>query len=326
MNPSCSKIDFLGANKDWAGFLSTISQNTGNHYGQMWIDNAKSNKVRVNKCGWAAESLQDIHLGKTCVMLGASQAILKQIDRLKKLSEDPDFIFIGIASGLETLYKNDLKPKYMMIADADPAIDRFWENVDMGWTKGITLISNICVHPKLLKLWQGDIKYLAVFTSIEELDKKLKKLYRPINGIGEYFPALCSQYNTGAALAYLMLGCRIIIFVGNELSFPTEESTYYPNRTDVKDKWVRKPHPDIRGNTVYTNYMFMSLKLSLEDFLGKLPGWFFNATEAGIFGVSKRYGNTPWIHQFELDMAIAQAKTIMRTGQPLYSAPSMIIH
>jgi hypothetical protein len=62
--------------------------------------------------------------------------------------------------------------------------------------------------------------------------------------------------------------------------------------------------------------MFMSLKLMLEDFLGKLSGegYFLNASEAGIFGVSNRYGNTPWIFQLRLPMAIAQARHIMRTG------------
>ncbi len=67
--------------------------------------------------------------------------------------------------------------------------------------------------------------------------------------------------------------------------------------------------------------MLMSLKLGLEDFLGKLSGkgWFLNCTEAGIFGVTKK-GNIPWIHQLTLTNGIAQARSIMETGQPLYAS------
>jgi hypothetical protein len=64
--------------------------------------------------------------------------------------------------------------------------------------------------------------------------------------------------------------------------------------------------------------MLFSLKIALEDYLGKLPGWYLNCTEAGIFGISARYGNTPWIFQMTLKNGIAQARNIMRTGQPMY--------
>jgi hypothetical protein len=64
--------------------------------------------------------------------------------------------------------------------------------------------------------------------------------------------------------------------------------------------------------------MLFSLKLALEDYLGRLPGFYFNCTEAGIFGVSARYGNVPWIQQFNLSIGIAHARSIMRTGMPIY--------
>ena len=100
----------------------------------------------------------------------------------------------------------------------------------------------------------------------------------------------------------------------------TKDEKYYVDREDLKDGWEKHPQIDINGNKVYTNYMLMSLKFVLEDLLGKLSGagWFFNCTEAGIFGVSKKHGNLPWIHQLKLKTGIAQARQIMRTGEPFY--------
>jgi hypothetical protein len=313
-------INYIESHKDWTDFIETVSKNTGDYYEDLWLDNAKANKSLIKKWGWAADSLQDAEQGKTSVLLGASPAIKNQTKKLRELREDPEFVFMGIASGLEFLLSEGIKPHYAMIADADPAVERFWKNLDMKETKDITLIANICVHPNLLKMWQGDIKFLAIHAAIKKVDHKFRKWFRGMNGSGNPFFALSSQYNTGAAFAFTVLGTSIMIFVGNELGFKDREVSYYVNREDVKDTWLRKPHPDINGNVVYTNYMLMSLKLALEDFLGKLSGagWFFNCTEAGIFGVSARHGNLPWIQQFNLTTGIAQARSIMRTGEPYY--------
>jgi len=311
-------LNFLDSNQDWRKFTTKVSDNTGAHYLDLWIENARINRKIVRNRGWIAE-LQDNHSGKTAVMLGASPAIKNQIATLRILQDDSDFVLIGITSGLKFMLDNGIKPKYVMIADADPDIERFWKGLDMNQTKDMTLLANICTHPKLLNMWQGPIKFIAIYTAVKKLDRKLAKWYSPVNGVGNFFPALCSQYNTGAALAYMVFGCKIIIFVGNELSFADEQTTYYADREDVKDSWERGPHMNIRGERAYTNAMLMSLKFALEDFLGKISGdgWFFNCTEAGIFGVSKRFGNLPWITQLTLTAGIMQAKSIMHTGKPI---------
>jgi len=317
------RSDFLEANKDWAAFGKQVSDNTGDHYQKMWEQNISANKQKVKEHGWAAEHLQDSHAGKTAVMLGGSPAITKQFEKLRELQYDPDFVFVGLSSNIRFLLANGIQPRYVMVADADPIIEDQWKDMEMEKTKGITLIANLCSHPAMTDAWRGHIRFLALYTAIQRLDKKINKLFKPVNGCGQLFPALCSQYNVGTALAHLMLGCKIVIFVGNELSFPTddsEKSTYYPDRKDIKDKWARKPHPNIYGEKVYTGHMLMSLKLTLEDFLGKLSGagFFFNCTEAGIFGVSVRHGNLPWIQQMTLKTGIAQARHIMRYGEPIY--------
>jgi hypothetical protein len=311
-------LNFIGENEEWCDFVNRVSSNTGTFYERLWLENTKANKPLIKKYGWVSEALQGTHKGKTTVLLGASPAIKNQVETLKKLQGDPDFILIGLSSNIDFLLENELYPDYMMIAEADPETERFWTNTDFNKTKDITLIANICTHPFFLDKWKGDIKFLAIYTMVKKLDKKFAKWFYPINGCGYYFLGLMSQYNTGAAVAFTIFESEILIFVGNELSYKDMDQTYYVDRADLKDKWEKHPQIDINGNKVYTTYMLMSLKFTLEDFLGKLSGagWFFNCTEAGIFGVSAKFGNLPWIQQLKLTTGIAQARNIMQTGEP----------
>lgn len=313
----------LDSNKDWKNHVEMISRNTEIYFNPLWEANIRANVKRVKDAGWAVDHCWEAAEGKTVIMIGASPALEKHIDKLRDLQYDPDFVLFGISSGVSYLVKHGIYPKYVFITDAQKKIERWFEGVTEADMKRMTLIANIFVHPEVLDAWKGEIKYLALWTGDKKLDKLIPKLYDPINGNGDMFHALSSQYNTGTAFAYLVMQARIIIFVGNELSFPTEHDPYYIGRTDEKDNWIRLPHPDIYGKVAYTGHMLVTLKLVLEDYLGKLPGWFFNATEAGIFGVSKRYGNLPWIKQFKLDMALAHARSIMKTGHPIYDPVSI---
>lgn len=311
--------DYIGHNKLWKAFHAKINSNTGKHYLDLWFSNAKANKSRLKDCGWACEAFQGKHKGLTSVLLGASPAIRNQVEKLRELQSD-DFVFIGITSGLEFMVENGIKPKYVMIADADPKMSRFWSKLDPNDTKDSTLIASVCTHPSMLDKWKGDIKFLCIYTDQEKFNDKLRKWYGNINGTGAFFHAISSQYNTGAALSLLVFEAKVLIFVGQECGFKDREVGYYPDRVDHKDKDFRKAHPDIYGNVYYTNHSLWSLKQTLEDFLGKVHGaaYFFNCTEAGIFGVSKDLGNLPWIQQFTLDMGVRQARSIMYRGEPIY--------
>ena len=325
----------LDANKDWSKFMDYISRNTGTLNGDLWLSHARSNRKRDRK--WAAQDMLDTGIGKTAVIIGAGPSLKAQVSKLRDLAADDRFVLFAVSSGLRFLINNGIRPHYCMVMEADAKISRFFDGI--GDTSGITLISGICVPPEILDAWKGEVKMLALYTSIKDLDKKIRKWYKPVNGCGNMFPALCSQYNTAAAIAYRVLGSRTIIFVGNELSFKTNDNTsrYYVEGEDHKDGWERKPHPDIHGNVVYTTHNFMALKMALEDYLqrlfvecvnyeGRVP-YFFNASEAGIFGVSKRHGNLSVadpsgnkhtvIWQLTLDMAIRQAGNIMKYGRPI---------
>lgn len=324
------KSDYLFNNKDILKFLNGISDHTGQLSMEKWTDNLRENRELFRKCDWAATKLADCERGKTAIIMGASPAIRNQIDQLRDIQTDSDFVMCGLSSNLEFLLSNGIQPKYLITVDADKSQGEFFDTIDMDRTKDITLIANLFAYPPMLKKWKGPLCFIGLGTSDKEFARKQNKWYYPLNGYGVEFPAIMAQFNILTAIAFLILGCSIILFVGNELSFENEDSRYYVDREDFRDKEKRFPHGDIYGNIVNTTTSLLAVKYSLEGFLEVISGagWFFNCTEAGIFGITKKFEDfhVPWIHQLTLKNGIAQARHIMRTGEPYYdySANSIV--
>lgn len=306
-------------------FIDNISKTTGDMRTSQWLPVLKENRQYVRKYGWACEAFQGSGEHKAVIVMGASPAINRQVLQLQRLQFDPDFILIGISSGMKWLYEHSIKPKLCFVAEVQDVVTRWFEGIPEEFMKGITLVVDIHTNPKIMDIWKGDIKFLATWSVVKELDRKVQKWMRPVNGTGDLFPALCSQHGSATAFAGIVLESPVIIFVGSEFGFPSadyEKDKYYANRDDDKDKWYRAAHTDIYGNVAYTTYILLQNKYVLEDWCRQVSGQsiFLNATEAGIFGVEGR-GDTarhlPWITPITLNMAVKQAKHIILYGEPI---------
>ena len=315
--------DFLTENQDINKFISSVSDNTGRKSMEIWIKNLRNNRELFKITGWATDNLQGKHKDKTAIIMGASPAIKNQIDTLKSLQDDDDFILCGLSSNLEFLLSNGIQPKYIVTVDADKSQGEFFDTIDMDRVKDITLIANIFAYPPMLKKWKGPLYFLSLCTDDKKFEKKQRKWFGSLNGIGLGFPSLVAQFNIITAVAYLIFECKIILFVGHELSFKDDDSKYYVDRIDPRDTDKRYPHGDIYGGMVKTTPDLLAVKYTLEGFLELLSkaGWFLNCTEAGIFGITKRFPDlhVPWIQQLTLKNGIAQSRHIMRTGEPFYT-------
>lgn len=315
--------DFLKDNPDINAFVEWVSDSTGEKCMPIWIQNMRDNRQIFKEKGWATLALQGKHANKTAIIIGASPALHKQLDTLKEIQEDSDFILCGLSSNLEFLLNNGIKPRYIITVDADISQGEFFDTIDMEKTKDITLIANIFAYPPMLQKWKGPLYFIALSTEDTKFEKKQIKWFGPLNGLGGGFPSLAAQFNIMAAIAILIFECKVLLFVGHELSFKEKDSTYYVDRKDPRDENKRFPHGDIYGNMVETTWDLLMVKYTLEGFLELISkaAWYFNCTEAGIFGITKRFPDLhiPWIHQLTLKTGIAQARHIMRTGQPYFT-------
>lgn len=316
------RTDYLERNALKNDFVDNLSRNTGDMLGEQWLPTLKANRKFTKQYGWACEAFQGSGKDKATVVMGASPAINKQIPQIKALSHDPDFILIAVSSLMKLLCENDIKPKFVFIAEVREVVLEWFKGVTEEWMQDVTLIVDTHTNPKVMDVWKGDVKFLATYSAVKNLDKKTKRWMFPVNGIDAFFPALGAQHGSATAFSSLVLESPVTIFVGSEFGFPSADpkDRYYANRDDSKDHFERWPHTDIYGGVAYTTFVLLQNKYVLEDWCGKMPGYFFNATEAGILGVDgcgEKAKHLPWIHQFHLNTAIAQAKHILRTGEPL---------
>ena len=316
--------EYLTKNEDILNFINATSNRTGGSMMDTWVDNLRLNRETFKSSdGWAAELLQGKGKGKTAILCGSSPAIKNQAETIRNLCHDDDFIVCGLTSNLEFLLNNGITPEYVVTMDGHPTQGEFFDTIDMQDVKNVSLIANCYAYPPMLKKWGGKLYFIALESGDKRLNRKHRKWFGHVNGIGTTFPSIFASYNIMAAIAHLVLECPILIFVGNELAFQESSSTYYVDRKDPRDRDVRFAHGDIYGNKVYTTTSLLAVKYALEGFLELLSGagWFFNCTEAGIFGITKKFKDyhIPWITQLTLKNGIAQARQIMRTGQPFYA-------
>jgi hypothetical protein len=321
--PDLRSTDYIKSNEIKAHFVHQVSENTGDLHAEKWLETVRANRQYVKQYGWACEAFQGTGRHKATVIMGASPAIKKQASQLRKLASDPDFILIGISSGLKFLAENWIKPRYCFVAEVQDVVLKWFEGVPEEFMKGITLIVDIHTNRKVMDVWKGDIKFLGTYSVVKSIDKKTRKWMYPVNGTDDFFPALGAQHGSATAFANLVLESPVVIFVGSEFGFPSNDTKdkYYVNRDDSKDHYERSAHTDIFGNVAYTTLFLLQNKYILEDWCGKMPQCaFFNATEAGILGV-EGHGDTarqlPWIVPVHLSTAVKQARHILYYGEPI---------
>ena len=257
--------DYIAKNEDIKRFIDSVSDNTGSMNMKQWIENLRENRQLFKEHGWATK-LQGNERGRTAVIMGASPAIQNQVEQLRQLQEDRDFVLCGLSSNLEYLLNNGIQPKYIITVDGDKSQGEFFDTIDMDKTKDIVLFANIFAYPPMLRKWKGPLYFIGLGTSDKKFRKKQTKWYGDVNGVGVEFPSLMAQFNIITATAFLILECPIIIFVGHELSFKDDNAKYYVDRKDSRDQEPRFPHGDIYGNIVHTTMGLLAVKYSLEGF------------------------------------------------------------
>lgn len=294
--------NYIGANKDWSEFVGKLSENTCNILEETWQAQFDGNVERIKKGNNVAD-LQGIHgYNNTAICIGASPMLKKNGHHLRDAKREDGFILVSVGSALKYLLSIGVKPDYVCIVDASILVKEQIKGVN---TKGITLIANAWCHPEVLDCWKGKIYYgyLPLSRKREVDEKNLDKL-----GTCTEMSALGNVFNQCVLFSYKILKCHNIILCGNELTI--NENEYYADGTmpeRMKNKNLAYV-TNIKGEVRLTYAGFYQFKLALESMLGQLKGFFINATEDGIVGVSHRYGRLPWIKQYTLEQAIRMSK------------------
>jgi hypothetical protein len=289
-------VPLLDRDADWKDFCVRLSDDTANHLVPLWLSNVRANAPLIKRKGAAYDRYRGQGQDKVAVIIGAAPALESNWKPLVGLQSDKRYILIACSTALKFLLNKGIKPRFVIMVDGAPNCARY---IDVGdKAKDINLIATCIVHPKSLKAWKGNVRFVRV-----GIGDQYEREYIKLTGIRDMFPGGGTQYNAAVLFAYMTLQSRILMFVGNALSY---DEKYYADRNDDKDNAFQKfAWVDIHGDVAYTNHNLIQSKLWLENQLSMWKGVFINATEAGILGVSKRHGQLPYILQLKLSNAIS---------------------
>ncbi len=281
----------------------------------LWVKNYQINKDLATL--YPAQTLR-----KPCIFVGASPAIKKNMNALKKA--DKRYVIIACNSIYKTLLQEGIQPDFVFALEARDHIVKDLEGVSPN---GTILIVSPFVAPQLLKDWPGE-KYFHIMGG----GKKFNELIREDYPEREISIGGGNVVSTSMVWALDKLHCRQFIITGMSLCYYDDyyhdgRSTEYLG-TNVEEWKDFYQAVDIYGKVVNTTPALTMYKTWLETFMRHTKySTFINATEDGILGVYPvpinhkdgyvEYEITylPWINIMPLSTAIEalNKSSILRT-------------
>jgi SAM-dependent methyltransferase len=298
------KVGYLRSRPDIEKFYKKLQENTIVHNEGEWSTQIKANWKYLESDG-SIEQYQGYGHDKTCIVIGASPALKKNVEALRDVAGEfrDKFILIAVNSVVKFLLDNGIKPDFILAVDCDEEVwTRDLSQID---GKGLFLLLSPFAWPDIAENWKGTLRWLPMGCP----DEKVQKQVLDVLKAKQTLPGCGNGFNQAVLLAIQVFRCRNFIFVGSELSWKEDEKYYVDGKhsnDEENDDIVKLPTTDIFGQKVLTTTGHWMFKIWLEDIASKWEGVFINATEGGILGVCPRDGILPWIHQLRLKPAIAK--------------------
>ncbi|MGO5065111.1 motility associated factor glycosyltransferase family protein [Clostridium sp. LCP25S3_F8] len=243
---------------------------------QLWLFNSIKN-LKVEDI-IPIESIEDIFKGKTAVIVSAGPSLNKNIHLIEKLKEKA--IILAVGSAIKVLESKGIVPHFRVALDAFP--DEKKVVVDgIDTSSSILMFSNQLYYGILPEYEGGKIRYIV------QSDYLGKYIYEKNNISYIEFGSGASVAN-GALNILCQLGCKRIIFMGQDLSY-TEEGLHAKGVSTEKEdeEWSKKQEyrivENIYGEKAYSITPYLQMKYTMESTVKKYPDIeFLNATEGGL--------------------------------------------
>lgn len=270
-----------------------------------WIENYEQNKGKIKPAIRTSDAFE-----RTCILVGSSPAIKKQVDVLKRLNHN--FILIASNGAYQFLLENDIIPDYVVLIEArNHVVDDL-----KGASNGTKLVTSPFVDPEILNNWKGDYETYMVGGG----DKINDLILRDWEGKTDIDIGGGNVINASLLWTYKYLMCRNFIMIGVSLCYYDDyyinkRSTKYVSKTFEQTKGFHKA-VDMYGEVVDTTSSLLMYKTWLETYSKLMEIELVNSTEDGILGVYPepisrdedglkfRLKYIPWINIAPLSTAI----------------------
>ncbi|NSJ92692.1 DUF115 domain-containing protein, partial [Coprococcus sp. MSK.21.13] len=210
---------------------------------QLWLMNSIKNLKIENTM--PIESIIDVFKKKTAVIVSAGPSLNKNIHLIEKLKEKA--IIFAVGSAIKILDSKGIVPHFRVAIDGFPAENKIFNNIH---TNASALMFTNQLYYEILPKYKGNkIRYIL------ESEYLGKYIYKKVDIPFREFLSGASVAN--GTLNFLCgVGCKRIIFMGQDLSY-TEEGLHAKGLSTEKEdkKWIEKQKytvvENIYGEKVY---------------------------------------------------------------------------
>jgi len=302
-------------------FLGNTSSKTKGALHDLWKEHLKKNLKLLDKHGLINDGLAGFGRNKATIAIGAGPSLIRHTQRIKELchwnaqfnTKTQPFVFVCSNHQFKPYLDEGIIPHAVIIVDggeSDAIFDQLCKNIPKRGHNTI-LICTLFTNPKITRAW----------------DKRggLIQFYAPMGiDVSEYLPNIEDKQilqggnvmNVLWVLSYGVLGSRIFMAVGNDLSYPMADDIeerrkgyyadgdYSTNLQSKRDeaakqfKWMGftmrndpftgKPRIDLKPrSTVQSLYGYknwLEINIGIQEVHEK-SFHYYNCSEEGILGV-----------------------------------------
>lgn len=242
---------------------------------KIWKINGEQNIPYLDSIKDKVQSVYSIpkYDNKALILIGMGESLKNSINDLKNLSDR--YILVCTNSSCEYLLNNGITPHYVILLDGRPGN---W-SLDFGEkTRDITAIFGPCAEPETMKSWSGKIMIVPLGVRDKSLNARIRRRW------GKPLPAGGNALNSGFSIFSLLTNVKIMLFVGNDLSF--KNNYYGDGRKSNNDESAYFYSTDIHGNKVRTLIPLYEYKVWLETVMSQTwPEYHYIDCSDGILGV-----------------------------------------
>lgn len=270
------------------------NMHTNYRFREEWTKNTLLNLPKMVKSS-SIYSLKDKFNDIPAIIVGSGPSLEQSIEYLKELKQR--CLIIAAGSSVQALLKNNVVPHIVVSIDGGEANHKVFKNLDLTQT---ILAAGSYIYKEIINEYEGNLYHIpiendTITTYLLNCHDVTPKIY-----------STSSVTGTAIQLA-LLFGCKSVIFVGQDLSFPNNQ--YYSGGVDHIDKeqitsLVNNADYTIENNNDGKNRTSKSMLITIRDIEnlinyleGKSKTQFINTSKIGAKIKGTEWQSLEDIHQ-----------------------------
>ncbi|TFE29036.1 6-hydroxymethylpterin diphosphokinase MptE-like protein [Cohnella luojiensis] len=267
------KLEFFEDAKT-AIMLFEVSTRTRNVFGFQWLQNKLYNLAHIMNTP-SIRGLQDKLTGITAVIVGAGPSLEADIKNLRKLKEHA--LIIAAGTSVQSLMHFNIAPHLIVSVDGSEANYDAFSHLDVN---DVPFLYNPLIHNKIIE----NKNKLFHFLIDGDLTSRYTVGWKMDDPVFSSPPSV-----TGPAIqAAIYMGCKEIVFTGQDLSYPGEH-IYAPGakhvsqeKSDFMIENADMQVENVQGGMNRTNSMMRVTLREIEKLLESYPEIrFINTSQSG---------------------------------------------